>query len=339
VRCPGLFGQAQLGFFHCGFDFLLPAFRLFADDLVKPFDMARLAFKKEEHSLRGEPVLFGFLLIDPALAYNEFVQRENFRLALCRNRGFYPFRKDNADAWVIFPYDILEGQATEIGWKDFKERFPKTGAYLEERKRKLLKAVDAEKGTNRWHLYKYPKNLASQANPKVLFPSTIEDTLAAVDEEGDVYQDNVRMNSISFSSATTDQLKSLACLFNSTVFSALARLKSWLSDSGWRQFNRQYAELVPFPAAIIRDTAVVRTLSGFADRISELQTKSVASETEGAKTGFRATIESLWQQLDDAVETVYGLTRAQKEVLRKYPRRVNRFDLLARQAVVNEDDE
>ena len=72
---------------------------------------------------------------------------------LCRNRGFYPFRKDNADAWVIFPYDIIEGQAIEIGWKDFKDRFPKAGAYLEERKRKLLKAVDAEDGANRWHLY------------------------------------------------------------------------------------------------------------------------------------------------------------------------------------------
>jgi hypothetical protein len=258
---------------------------------------------------------------------------------LCRNRGFYPFRQDNADAWVIFPYDVADGEASEIGWKEFKERFPKAASYLEERKRKLLKAVDAEEGVNRWHLYRYPKNLASQASAKVLFPSTIEDTIAAVDENGDIYQDNVRMNSIAFRNATITQLKSLACLVNSTTFSALARLKAGLSDSGWRQFNRQYAELVPFPIAIINDPDTVKTLSDLADKIGDLQTKSISASTEGAKTGFRATIESLWRQLDGIVEEVYGLTKSQKEVLKKYPRKVNRFDLLTRQTVVQEDGE
>jgi hypothetical protein len=258
---------------------------------------------------------------------------------LCRNRGFYPFRKDNADAWVIFPYEIIEGEAREIGWKEFKELYPKTAAYLEERKGKLLKAVDAEEGPNRWHLYRYPKNLASQTRPKVLFPSTIEDTIAAVDEEGSVYQDNVRINSITFSHASIDQLKALAALFNSTIFNALAKLKAGLSDSGWRQLNRQFAELVPFPAAIIDDDPIVKKLSSLADRISDLQAKAATATTEGAKSGFRATIESLWRQLDEAVESVYELTKAQKEVLKNYPRRVNRFDLLTRQAAAPEDEE
>jgi hypothetical protein len=257
---------------------------------------------------------------------------------LCRNRGFYPFRADNADAWVIFPYDVAEGQAAEIGWKEFKQRYPKTAEYLEKHKRDLLKAVEVEKGANRWHLYKYPKNIASQANPKVLFPSTIEDVIATVDADGAVYQDNVRINSISFAGATAAQLKAIACLFNSTIFNALAKLQAGLSDSGWRQFNKQYAELVPFPIAIIEDTDIVKRLSSLADKISALQTKSLPAATEGARTGFRATLESLWQQLDETVESVYGLTRGQREVLKKYPRRLNRFDLLTRQAVVPEDE-
>ena len=257
---------------------------------------------------------------------------------LCRNRGFYPFRQDNADAWVIFPYDVAEGQAEEIGWKEFNKRYPKTADYLEKRKRELMKAVEVETGVNRWHLYTRPQNLVSQANPKVLFPSTIEDVIAAVDAEGDVYQDNVRINSISFAGATVAQLKSLACLFNSTIFNALAKIKAGLSDSGWKQFNKQYAELVPFPIAIIEDAEVVKQLSALADKISELQSQSLQAATEGARTGFRATIESLWHQLDEIVESVYGLTRGQKEVLKKYPRRINRFDLLTRQAVVPEDE-
>lgn len=258
---------------------------------------------------------------------------------LCRNRGFFPFRKDNADAWVIFPYDIIEGIAKEIVWKDFKERFPKVGAYLEERKRKLLKIVETEDGANRWHLYTRPQNLVVQARSKVLFPMTIEDTMASVDFNGDVYQDNVNVNSLSFSGSTSDQLSSISAVFNSTLFNALARLKAGLNDSGWRKFNRQYAELVPFPSAIINDAETVITLSGLADTIGNLQTKSILSSSEGAKTGFRATIESLWHQLDETVESVYQLTKAQKEVLKKYPRRVNRFDLLTRQTGVYENEE
>jgi len=257
---------------------------------------------------------------------------------LCRNRGFYPFRIDNADAWVIFPYEIVDDRAQEIRWRDFMSRFPKTGAYLEERKRKLIKAVEAEGGAERWHLYTRPQNLVSQARPKVLFPSTIEDTIAALDIEGQTYQDNVRINSISLKMADIRQLKSLAALFNSTVFNALAKLKAGLGDSGWRQFNRQFADLVPFPSAIIEDEATVRKLSKLADDISSLQNKSLDANSEGARAGFRAAIESLWDQLDDAVEGAYQLTIAQKSVIKKYPRRINRFDLLTRQAAAPEEE-
>jgi hypothetical protein len=173
----------------------------------------------------------------------------------------------------------------------------------------------------------------------VLFPSTIEDTIAAVDTVGEIYQDNVRINSISFAGATPAQLKSLACVFNSTVFSALARLKAGLSDSGWRQFNRQFAELVPLPAAILEDPPTVRRLTALADRITDLQVKAFGASSEGQRTGFRATLESLWEQLDEAVESVYGLSDAQRNVVRKYPRRVNRYDLLFRQTVLEEVDE
>lgn len=258
---------------------------------------------------------------------------------LCRNRGFYPFRKDNADAWVIFPYDIENETATEIGWSDFKVKYPKTAAYLEVRKRKILKAVEGVEGPSRWHLYKYPKNLVGQTMPKVLFPMTIEDTVAAVDFEGDVYQDNVNVNSISIHNATPAQLNALAAVFNSTLFNALARLKAGMNASGWRKFNRQYAELVPFPIAVIDDQTVVNHLATLSAKITTFQSKVIGHSTEGAQTGQRVVLESLWQQLDETVESVYGVTRAQKKVLNNYPRKVNRFDLLFRQSSIEDEDD
>jgi hypothetical protein len=240
---------------------------------------------------------------------------------------------------VIFPYDVADGEATEILWPEFKRRFPKTGEYLEQKKRALMKAVEGEKGTNRWHLYKYPKNLVGQTVPKVFFPMTIEDTMASVDVEGDVYQDNVNVNSISFAGVSSAQLAAIAAVFNSTLFNALARLKAGLNDSGWRKFNRQYAELVPFPKEIFTDKIIVKRLSTLAGQISKIQNKSVRVTGEGAKASLRSTLESLWAKLDEDVESIYGLSKSQKEVLKKYPRRVNRFDLLSRQTDINEEDE
>src|SRR5690606_19761871 len=45
---------------------------------------------------------------------------EDFKIELeaCRplicNENFYPYRKDNADVFVIFPYDVIDGVVTEI---------------------------------------------------------------------------------------------------------------------------------------------------------------------------------------------------------------------------------
>jgi len=257
---------------------------------------------------------------------------------LCRNREFHPFRVDNADAWVIFPYDVKGDSASEIQWTEFRERFPKTAGYLETRKRKIMSVVEVEKGAERWHLYKYPKNLVAQTRAKVLFPMTIEDTAAAVDVIGDVYQDNVNINSISFSGISIPQMKSIAALFNSSAFNALARLKSGLNDAGWRKFNRQYAELVPFPAAILDDESIVNRLAKLADQITDLQAKAVRDATEGVKGAFRATLDALWLKLDEEVEQAYGLNREQKGVLKKYPRRVDRVDLLVRQSSAPEEE-
>jgi phage shock protein PspC (stress-responsive transcriptional regulator) len=66
--------------FQCSFDFFLPAFRLFAEYPVKPFDAFWIGLNKLEHTLSGEAVLFGLFFIEAALTCDELVQRECLRL-------------------------------------------------------------------------------------------------------------------------------------------------------------------------------------------------------------------------------------------------------------------
>ncbi|MBI4700275.1 MAG: Eco57I restriction-modification methylase domain-containing protein [Deltaproteobacteria bacterium] len=249
---------------------------------------------------------------------------------LCRNRGFYPFRPDNADAWVVFPYEVREGEAREILWPEFEDRFPRTAAYLAEHRQELKKAVQVPAGAKRWHLYTRPQNLVQQTRPKVLFPSTIEDTVAGLDPDGNVYQDNVRMQALWLAEPAAD-LRAVCAVFNSSLFSALARLKAGLSDAGWRQLNRQYAELVPFPLARLADQGLAAPLALLADRIQSLQEAWRGTRGEGATASVEAALACAWSELDRAVEDLYDLSRAEREVAARYARQVDRVELLKRQ--------
>lgn len=256
------------------------------------------------------------------------VERKALR-PLCRNRGFYPFRSDNADAWVIFPYDVEGDNYTEILWSEFKRRFTRAAAYLEHNRTTLRNAVELEEGRDRWHLYTRPQNLVAQARPKVLFPMTIEDTAATVDLAGDVYQDNVNVNSLSVRDEEID-LTAVAAVFNSTTFNALARLKAGLNDAGWRKFNRQFAELVPFPLAAMKKRGATDRLRRVAVTITEQQDELRRVTSEGERGGVRGTLAALWVELDALVDDLYGVTAEQRKVLARYPRKVDRVELALR---------
>ena len=258
------------------------------------------------------------------------LEREALR-PLCRNRGFYPFRSDNADAWVIFPYDVEGEAAAEIRWPEFKRRYPRAATYLEHNRPTLREAVELEEGRDRWHLYTRPQNLVAQARPKVLFPMTIEDTAAAVDRTGDVYQDNVNVNSLSLRGDGVD-LVAIAAVFNSTLFSALARLKAGLNDAGWRKLNRQFAELVPFPFRALKASPLAVRLASVGSRMEAQQDRLRKARGEGQRAAVRGTLSALWTELDELVEELYGLGAEQRKVIARYPRKVDRVDLALRTA-------
>ncbi|MBI2898914.1 MAG: hypothetical protein HYY17_01905 [Planctomycetes bacterium] len=257
---------------------------------------------------------------------------------LCRNRGFYPFRSDNADAWVIFPYDVAGENATEIRWPEFRQRFPKTAAYLEENRDTLRKKVEVPDGRDRWHLYTRPQNLVQQARAKVLFPMTIEDTVAAVDQAGEVYQDNVNVNSLSVRGEGI-ALVTVASVFNSSLFSALARLKAGLNDAGWRKFNRQFAELVPFPYAALQSGPLSAQLARVGGLIGAQQEQLRKATGEGERRAVRGTLAAMWTELDSMVEKLYGLDAEQRKVVARHPRKVDRveFPLRGAEEVPEED--
>jgi SAM-dependent methyltransferase len=193
----------------------------------------------------GVQTLYGrvYRIVDGKNGFGEAVDIERAALRpLCRNRRFTPLRRELADAFVIFPYD----GDREIQWSEFAHRFPRAAAYLWARRETIMGAVETPLGEDRWHLYTRPQNLRALARPKVLFPMTVRRVVAAVDERGDVYPDNVNVNALLCERADID-LYALAALFCSRLFDRLARLHAGLAQGGFLKFNRQFAARVPMP--------------------------------------------------------------------------------------------
>jgi hypothetical protein len=118
----------------------------------------------------------------------------------------------------------------------------------------------------------------------------------------------------------------IAALINSSLFNSLALLKAGLSDNNWRQLNKQFISLVPFPRELLdSSSASVKKLSTLATQISNLQPEFLSAETEGEKSGIRSTLDSLWNKLDAVVEELYGLSAQQKAVVKKGMKRYSRL--------------
>ncbi len=243
---------------------------------------------------------------------------------LCRNRGFYPLRCEHQSSFVLFPYRVEGETVRELRWPELTRRFPLAAAYLAAHREVLGAAVALAEGEDRWHLYRYPKNLLAGARAKVLFPTTVEDTVAGVDAEGGVYADNVRVCTIS----APFELRALAAVLSSTVFSALARLRAGLSDGGWRQLNRQFLALAPLPLAALREPRRLAPLTALAEELQSLQEEARARGELRAEAA--AALELRWTRLDALAEELYGLDAGARALLRSHPRRVARSELLRR---------
>jgi hypothetical protein len=270
-----------------------------------------------------EPVALDERLLTGRNGLGEVVRLEREAVRpLCRNRSFFPLRADNRDAWVLFPYAIETEQTRELLFPEWERRCPLAAAYLQRNRTRLTAGTALCDGPERWHLYRYPKNLLDQARPKVLFPTTVLDTAAAVDKSGEVYLDNVRVLLLQ---APVD-LHALAALLSSSPFSALARRHAALSEGGWRQLNRQYLAAVPFPMQRLQ--ALAAPLGALAQ---ELQARQQAALDAGALEPPEASEqERLWRRLDEQCLKLYQLDAGERALLQGEPRRVSRTELLSR---------
>ena len=254
------------------------------------------------------------------------IELDACRPVIC-NENFIPFRSDEPDIYVIFPYDITDGNNIGIGFSDFKKRYPLAGAYLERNKSDIVANVETNPD-DEWHSFTRVQNHI-RTFPKVLIPMTARDTFATISLVDKLYCDNVNVNFIEIEEKTENNLYALAGIINSTVFSALARSAANPQSGGYYKFNKQFIDPVPFPVKNFTDDkgGLVTELAECSKDIQSQQDKYLSS-TPTQKRTVKILLEKNWEKLDEIVFKLYELNSAEKKYFKNKDRNVDRIEFI-----------
>jgi methylase of polypeptide subunit release factors len=265
---------------------------------------------------------------------------EDFEIELdaCRplicNENFYPFRKDTADVYVIFPYDVIDGVVTEIKFSEFETRFPLAGEYLERNKAAIEDAVETLPNKNpekydedSWHLFTRVQNHGA-TYPKIMVPMTALDTFATVTFSDKTYCDNANVFFIELPEKDEVTLYALSAIINSTIYSVLARSIANPQSNGYFKFNKQFLEPVPFPCEAFANNLNAKIeLSAVAKKIESLQSRYINSSPNQKRT-FSTQLAAEWRVLDNLCYQLYDLTPEEMAFFNNKGRNVNRIEFL-----------
>jgi len=253
-------------------------------------------------------------------------------LAACRplicNENFYCFRKDGADVYVIFPYDVENDNVSEIQFTEFANRFPLAARYLLRNKSTIQNKVETFPDEERWHLYTRVQNHGA-TYPKVLTPMTANDTFATVSFSDKIYCDNANVYFIEIDDKSETNLYALAGIINSTLFCVLAKSYANPQTGGYFKFNKQFLEPIPFPIENFRNNLnnLVNELAECSQNIKQDQKRYLTASPRQKRT-IKLLLERNWEKLDELVYDLYELNAATKAFFKRKERTKDRILIL-----------
>lgn len=276
------------------------------------------------YHLRGS-LKNGLLHVTNSLESEEFqIEADSCRPVIC-NEHFFPFRPVRPDVYCLFPYTE---QGERIAFPEYSALYPLAGAYLAKHKATILREVEVRPGRY-WHTFTREQNLIKTGLAQVLIPMTARDTFSAVDLRGELYCDNANVNAITVEGWHKNQVKALAAMVNSTVFSVFARLGANPQLGGGWKFNKQFLLPVPFPVkAFMKSDGIVVEMAHLSDRIANEQARASKGNMVDREMA-RQVLVGLWRELDALACKAFQLKAADEAALMAKGRAEDRVAKLA----------
>ncbi|HPY83839.1 MAG TPA: N-6 DNA methylase [Ruminococcus flavefaciens] len=245
--------------------------------------------------------------------------------AVIYNREFYPFKKVEPDAYCVFPYKGANNEV--IPFSELKEKYPLLAEYLSTNKQRITEQVECYEG-DLWHRFTREHNHTLYNVDKIIIPMTARDTIATFINDKGLYMDNANVWFITVEEASTDLMKAITCIINSTIFTVLGKSGANPQSGGYYKFNKQFLMPIPFPNEAVKEKAdCVAKLAKYYTEISELQ-EQYLSATFNTKEIIAGQLRQLWAELDDICYSLYKVTDQEKQQIINMGRTVSRIDLL-----------
>ena len=118
-------------------------------------------------------------------------------------------------------------------------------------------------------------------------------------------------------------LYALAAIINSTIFNTFARSIANPQQGGYYKFNKQFLDPVPVPRdELLQGSRRITRLANIARRIEQTNEQLRNNAVGGQTSGLENALRSLWLQLDQLCDKLYGLTIEEKAIVYQ----TSRFD-------------
>lgn len=261
--------------------------------------------------------IYGHSMIDEHVV----IEKEICKPLLC-NEHFAPLTRREYTTYALFPYEVTnDGKVTELSINNIKERYPRAYKYLIKHKTLITSKVQTlpEKNplynpADHWHLFTRANNHGA-IYKKIIIPMTAQYPQAAVITDNHVYCDNANMFFVKVANMTEEKLYALSAIINSTIFCAFARSIANPQQGGYYKFNKQFLNPVPVPKdAFLECKPQIKRLAKIAKRIEDTN-ELIRTNIGGQTTGLENSLKTLWSELDQICDKLYGLTIEEKGII------------------------
>lgn len=265
-----------------------------------------------------------------AICENLKVERGACRVLLCNER-FVPLSVRKDTTYILFPYDVVDGNVQPILFSDYESRYPFAGRYLRKNRAVIEDNVQTlpdrfpslDRDEN-WHLFTRANN-HNAVYKKLCIPMTAQNPQAAVVMQEDAYCDNANMFFVQIPEVTCGKLYAMAAVINSTPFAYFAKSIANPQQGGFYKFNKQFLDPVPFPCKeFLAFSDRMQRLAALARRIEETNT-AITTNTSFAPR-FYPMLNDLLNEVDNLCCELYGLTEDVRRNIMSTPRTDHHYE-------------
>ena len=243
-----------------------------------------------------------------------------------RDVSLQPFGQPEANAWMIFPYELVPRSNGKIRARvlqpdEMRSQFPKCYEYLEARRAELEKRSITGGAANeqQWYQYGRSQSLTKFDTPKIILPVLAQDARYAYDEtdtmitgggNGPYYMVRSRQDS------PVSTIFILAVL-NHPFCEAMIRTNTSVFRGGYYSHGKQFISDLPIP--LPRNENEAREIEDLAAQVVAAVQRLNEVKIGRARVRQKRIVDDLRRRLEQRISDLLGLDDADLSVIESVP--------------------